>query len=130
MFKDYENWHLIKDQINAFDSEKIFFNEDEIWWCHVGLNVGIEQDGKGEKYMRPVLIFKKFSRKMCWAIPLSTKISKGEFFFPLLAESNTIRTAIIPQLRMIDIRRLRNKIDTISKLEHDLLKKELIAFMQ
>jgi len=56
MLKDYKNWHVIKDQINALDSEKIFYNENEIWWCHIGLNVGIEQDGKGEKYMRPVLI--------------------------------------------------------------------------
>ena len=96
----------------------------------MGANVGIEQDGKGDKYMRPILIFRKFSRRMGWALPLSTKVAKGEFFFPLLSESNIIRTAILPQMRMVDIKRLIHKIDTISDKEYGYLKKELIALIR
>ncbi len=96
----------------------------------MGANVGIEQDGKGDDFLRPVLVFKKFSRRMCWVIPLSTQVLKGNFFFPLLAESNIIRIAVLPQMRMVDIKRLCDRLDLISYSEYELIKKELTAFMQ
>lgn len=37
------------------------FNEGEIWWCSIGMNIGVEIYGKGGRFTRPVLIFKKFT---------------------------------------------------------------------
>ena len=130
MDKDYRKWHVIKKEINELDSAHLYFNEREIWWCHLGANVGMEQDGKGPTFVRPVLIFKKFTRRLCWVVPLSTKVLKGNYFFPLLSETNIIRTATLPQMKMIDVRRLRNKFDIISIQEHFHIKKALITFMR
>ena len=58
-------------------------------------------------------------------VPLSSQVAKGNFFFPLLAESNTIRTAILPQLRMIDSKRLIKKIDVISLAEYEFIKEKI-----
>ena len=86
MQKDFHLWNDTKKRVNGLDASTIYFNKREIWWCHFGANIGNEQDGKGPKFMRPVLIYKKFSRSLCLAMPLSTKVASGSFFFPLLFE--------------------------------------------
>lgn len=130
MDKNFDLWNFAKKEINHFDTTSIYYNEREIWWCYLGANVGIEQDGKGIHFMRPVLIYKKFSRNLCWAIPLSTKVLHGSFFFPLLSRSNIFRTAVIPQLRPIDTKRLVKKIDLISTVEYEFIKEKTTDLMQ
>jgi mRNA interferase MazF len=128
MQKDFDMWNNQKKLTDSFDSSNTYFKERDIWWCYVGANVGQEQDGKGERFMRPVLVFKKFTRNLCWAIPLSTKVRSGNFFFPLLAESNIIRIATLPQMRLIDTKRLIEKLDSISEMEHGFVKEKITAF--
>jgi mRNA interferase MazF len=130
MKKDFTRWHEVKEKVDNLDSTNHYFNERDIWWCYCGVNIGMEQDGKGDMFLRPVLVFKKFNRRLCWVLPLSTRVSKGDFFFPLLSESNTIRMAIIPQMRMIDIKRLINKIDLISNQEYGYIKEKVIDFIR
>ena len=127
--KNFDEWNERKKSINdsSFDD---FFYEREIWWCYLGANIGTEQNGKGDDFMRPVLVFKKFNKRMCWVIPLSTEVKKGNFFFPLLAESNIFRTAVLPQLRLIDIKRLDKQIDIISWKEYTFVREKVIAFIQ
>lgn len=129
MDKDFDLWNHKKKIIDCSAGE-IYYNEREIWWCYLGANVGMEQDGKGNYFMRPVLIYKKFSRNLCWVIPLSTKVLRGNFFFPLLSRSNIFRTAIISQLKSIDIKRLIEKIDSISVMEYEFIKEKTTDFMQ
>lgn len=130
MQKDFDRWNTIKRIVNTLDPSFLFFSEREIWWCHLGANIGQEQDGKGNNFMRPVLIFKKFNRNLYWVIPLSMQVRIGAFFFPLLAKSNIIRTAILPQLRLIDSKRLIEKIDLISLQEHSFIQEKVIAFIR
>jgi len=73
--KDFQKWHKIKEGLDS-DAARIFFHEREVWWCSIGINVGFEQDGRGERFARPILVFKKFNNEVFWAIPLSTKIKK------------------------------------------------------
>lgn len=130
MKKNFKKWNNVKETVNDLDSSHIYFYEREIWWCYLGLNIGTEEDGKGEYFMRPVLIYKKFSRNLCWAIPLSTVVSRGEYFFPLLSELSIIRMAILPQMVRIDVKRLRGKLDIISVMEFGFIKEKLIAFLR
>lgn len=53
MEKDFDNWNLTKKTLE--ERAKVFlFNESEVWWCSVGLNVATESCGKGSEYQRPV----------------------------------------------------------------------------
>ncbi len=130
MNKRYLQWHSIKERIENLNSSYIYFKERDIWWCHLGANVGMEQDGKSEFFIRPVLIFKKLSRNTCLIIPLSTQVKSGSHYFFLLSESNVIRTATLAQIRMIDIKRLRDRIDLISKLEFGFIKEKVIDLIR
>jgi hypothetical protein len=55
--KDFDGWNNEKQRINKTDKKR-FFKEREIWWCALGINIGVEIDGKNGAYERPVLIFK------------------------------------------------------------------------
>ncbi len=125
MIKDYDSWNIIKKQVELIDVSSTYFYEREIWWCCLGTNIGQEECGKGESFLRPVLIFKKFSSNLCWIIPLSTKVKTGSHFFPLLAISNTIRTAVLIQMKSIDSKRFKNRIDSISPEEYELIKEKI-----
>ena len=130
MKKDYIKWHAKKTEIEHSDDVRIFFHEREVWWCSVGSNIGFEQDGKGEKFARPVLIFKKFNKEIFWALPLSTKIKMNEktkkFYSAVNLNDGIDRVAILSQLRLTDGKRLIDKIGVVDEVNYKDIQKAVI----
>ena len=60
------------------------------------------------------------------AIPLSIKIKKGKFYVPIKFADSVQRVAIISQLRLVDAKRLMDKIGTISNDNYMLIQKAII----
>ena len=80
--KDFDLWNNKKKIIDQKEiSEQMFFNEREIWWGSLGINIGFEQDGKNEEFERPLLIIKKFNRSVVWVVPLTTSDKSNKFYF-------------------------------------------------
>lgn len=126
MNKDFKKWSGNKADIHNH-KERPFFHEREIWWCALGENIGFEQDGKGVKFARPIIVFKKFNKEVFWAIPLSTKMKKSRFYVSLSANDNIQRVAIVSQLRLVDSKRLLDKIAVVSKDEYQNIQKAVIS---
>lgn len=129
MKKDFTQWHNKKTKVHQSES-RVFFHEREVWWCRIGINIGYEQDGKGDNFARPAVIFKKFNNEVCWIIPLSTKIKKGKFYIPIDLEDKTERVAIISQLRLIDAKRLYQKIGVLSGANYKKVQDAVINLCQ
>jgi len=127
--KDFSVWHKVKTKIDNFD-KRLFFQIREVWWCSMGFNVGFEQDGKGEKYSRPVVVFKKFNNEVFLALPLSTKGKSTKFYFPIDLGDGLDRYAILSQIRLIDAKRLIDKIGVVSEKDFAELKKAAIALYE
>lgn len=75
MSKNHDGWNIRKKQLET-RKETPQFNEGDIWWCHLGHNIGHEQDGKEgkeKKFDRPVLVVKRFSAGMFWGVALTTQ---------------------------------------------------------
>ena len=83
MKKDFDGWNEHKKIANNSEFS-LYFYEREIWWCAVGVNIGFEQDGKGIKFARPVLVLKKYSKNVFVGVPLTTakRESKYHHSFP------------------------------------------------
>ncbi len=73
------DWNKIKTSLHTSAKPPVF-HEGEIWWTHVGENVGHELCGKNEKFTRPVLIFRKLNSDMFIGIPLTTKHKAGPWY--------------------------------------------------
>lgn len=126
MKKDYEDWHKKKKILNEREGvDKIFFREKEVWWTALGVNIGFEQDGKGEEFRRPVLILKKYNKYLVLIVPLTTKIKKdNKYYVDCSIMNDTIpRMAIISQVRPIDTKRFIDKLgvtdeDSFTKIKN------------
>jgi len=123
MEKDFDRWNRAKKSANQRGSEDIYFREREIWWCMLGINIGFEQDGKGALSQRPVLILKKFNQYVMVVVPLSMRLKDNPFYLSFIAPDGVRRSAIISQIRLIDIRRLTEKVCTVEENTYDAIKK-------
>lgn len=125
MKKDFQKWHILKSQLHENKSE-VFFHEREIWWCTLGANIGFEQDGRGEYFDRPVLVLKKFNLDVCLIVPLTTSGKKGKYYFPLGEIEGKNATAVLSQIRLIDRKRLMNKVDVVEERVFNQLVKKVV----
>lgn len=114
MQKDFDKWNNKKTQIDLIEGRP-FFHEQEIWFCHLGVNVGFEQDGSGEDFQRPVVIIRKFNSEVCWVIPLSKTNKRNKYYFPFQFDETIMSVAIVSQIRLLDARRLSRKIGTMKE---------------
>lgn len=127
MKKDFQSWHKDKSDIQEH-KERPFFHEREIWFASIGVNVGFEQDGRGERFLRPIIILKKFNNEVLWGIPLTKNPKKGKYYFSFLLEKE-ISTAILSQIRLIDAKRLQYKIGDMNLDNFKELKTKLTQLL-
>lgn len=62
MIKHFIDWIITKIIIDNKEKKEFTINEYQVFWCSLGENVGDEENGKGDDFRRPVLVFKKFSK--------------------------------------------------------------------
>ncbi len=130
MEKDFRKWHIEKSAIHH-DKKRPFFHVREAWFCSLGANVGFEQDGGGDKYLRPVLILRKFNNEVLWVLPFTKHNKVGKYYFRVRISKNKIEsTLILSQIRLIDAKRLQYKLGDISKGDLGELKKRLRALLE
>ncbi len=77
--KEIKNWLELKIKLWTKDGG-VVFRQGDIWWCSLGFNIGEEIFGKGEKFARPVLVFKKFTGNFFLGLPLTTHGRKGSWY--------------------------------------------------
>lgn len=129
MKKDFYEWHGVKQHIQDFNKHW-FCHEREVRWCSIGLNVGSEIDGKGERYTRPVLIVKKMTRNTCLCVPLTTKNKNEAYYATIDLKDGIQRKAILSQIRLIDTKRLRELLGTIDCNQFQKIKRAIIDIIE
>ena len=120
---------IVKKKIADILDNKKTFHDREIWFIKIGENIGFEQGGKGREFLRPVVVYKKFSKNVFLGIPLTKTEKKGKFYhsFDFKKESST---AILSQVRLFDSKRLSYAIGRMSKGDFKKLKEKLIELIQ
>lgn len=101
------------------------FKEGEIWWCHIGINLGVEIFGKGPQLSRPVLIFKKLSSDSFLAVPLTTQSKIRSWYVPIQSGRSGARTNF-GQIKVLDRKRLIRRISVLNDNDFQKIK---VAFL-
>ncbi len=123
--KKYNEWNEIKKSISNQD-KRLIFKVREVFWIKVGQNVGYETDGKGENFLRPVLVLRKFSKDTFLGIPLTTSKKDDMFHYEFILNSNNkVNYANLSQIKLFDAKRVENKLGTISIDDFEKLKGKL-----
>ena len=113
MEKDFASWHNIKQNLQTHHNLPTY-NQREIWWCSIGVNLGHEEDGKGKVFSRPVLIIRKFNQHVFIGVPLSTKVKNSKFYYRINFH-NREQSIMLTQIRLWDVKRLTSKMGRLSK---------------
>ncbi|WP_310441074.1 type II toxin-antitoxin system PemK/MazF family toxin [Sulfurimonas sp.] len=126
MDDNFNKWNEVKKGV---ESENILvgFKNRDIFYMNMGKNIGYEQDGKGENFVRPVVIVKGFNKDIFFGIPLSTKLKEGKFYYQFSFKKQdeiTTNIALLSQMRLFSTKRLLNKIGVISVEDFQKLKEK------
>ncbi|MEK7658251.1 MAG: type II toxin-antitoxin system PemK/MazF family toxin [Patescibacteria group bacterium] len=126
----FNSWNIKKQEIHFSDrTEDIYFKEGQIWWCSVGQNVGSESFGKGEYFMRPILIIKKLSSDLCIALPLTSKKKTGTWFEEITFAGEKI-CVLLYQIRTFNKKRFQRKMGELDQKYFMRVKEKLEALLE
>ncbi|MEK7665303.1 MAG: type II toxin-antitoxin system PemK/MazF family toxin [Patescibacteria group bacterium] len=126
--KDFVAWHTLKSRIEAEHTPRLF-REREIWWCSLGANVGVEEDGKHTRFERPVLVLRKFNKEMFWALPLTSKEKYGAYYQSVDLHGEK-RTVMLSQLRVLSTKRLIRRLGKMSERSFGLIEQSVIDLIK
>ncbi|HHO56766.1 MAG TPA: type II toxin-antitoxin system PemK/MazF family toxin [Trueperaceae bacterium] len=127
MSKDFDRWNIVKKGIDTTPIDEIqLYKEREVWWCSLGLNIGYEQDGKGQSFLRPVLVLRKFNKHIFLGVPSTGNMRKrGDFYCAVYTRRNSFNF-ILSQIRLFDAYRLVNRMTILPSNKVEKVKKALV----
>lgn len=121
--EDYDRWNNLKKKLNS-KGQYLPIKEGEVWWCSVGLNIGVEVYGKNEMYSRPVVILRKFSGYGFLGVPLTSQQHTGSWYAEFEFKQK-LQYAILSQIRVYSTSRLTDRMGTLPQSDLDKIKLHL-----
>lgn len=124
----FDRWNEVKKHVNALSPSEPFPMVREVWVGVIGKNIGYEQNGGIDNFLRPVLIVKKFNNHMFLVVPLSTKQKIFDFYYNFTDPNNIPASVILAQIRLISVKRLKRRLYDLSIPDFKLVKYHLRSF--
>jgi|SRR5581483_8395082 len=112
--KRFIEWFKRKTALDQKEGNPPFVSERDIWWAAVGENIGSEINGSGEKFTRPVVIFKKLNKGFFTILPLTLQPHSGPWYIEIIFKDK-IQFVCLQHLSSLDFRRLDRKIGQVSR---------------
>jgi N-acylneuraminate cytidylyltransferase/pseudaminic acid cytidylyltransferase len=125
---DFDKWNELKQKLNK-KSRYIDLKERKIFLVAIGKNIGVESYGKGDFFVRPVLVYKKLGRDYFLGIPLTSKEKKGNYFFEFEFVKGKKSYAMFNQIRTFSSNRVIKFLGRISRKDFYLLKEKFVKFI-
>ena len=125
--RDYSEWAPLKCRIHNGGRFRTF-SEGQIWRCVTGENVGVEINGKGSCFLRPVFALKKNSRLGFICIPLTTQAHEGHGYIKFNFKEKEVY-AVLSQIRNISVFRLLRKKGEADDLDVKKIKSGLKEYL-
>ena len=125
---EYDKWNDLKQKLNS-KKRQINIKEGFIFLMAVGKNIGVESYGKGNFFVRPVLVYKKLGKDYFLGIPLTSKEKKGNYFFEFEFIKDKKSYAMFNQIRTFSSNRVIKYLGRTSRKDFHLLKEAFIKFI-
>jgi len=122
--RDFDEWNTLKKDVHQ-KTKCIYVKERDIVFVHAGRNVGYGQNGKGDSFLRPVLVVKSFGRDSFLSVGLTSREKSGTFYFSFSYKESTKSVAVLSAVKSMDIRRVKYKSGTMNKDDFKRLKSNI-----
>jgi mRNA interferase MazF len=124
--KFFDFWNKSKKVINNLQPT-IIFSPGDIYWCHIGVNVGSEIDGKGPGFTRPVLVLGVFKQNLLLVLPLTSGHKQGNEYFHLTAGGQD-SSICLHQAKTVSKSRFGIRIEQVSETKLKEIKSVFAKF--
>ncbi len=115
MDKEFDSWNLKQKAIHISQTRPKF-NERDIFWCSIGINIGHEENGKNTNFNRPVVVVKKFNSKLFIGVPLSLQLKTNPYYLEIEFH-NRKQAVLLSHIRSLDSKRLGRRMGRLSENE-------------
>ena len=121
-----DEWNIVKKDIDRQRIKKRVENQG-IYWISIGQNIGSEVYGKGQDFVRPVLVLCVFFNHTFLGVPLSSKFRNktGRLYYKFKDSKGRLQVALLGQMRTFDTRRKANYISKINDNDFAKLKEKI-----
>jgi mRNA interferase MazF len=96
--------------------------------CSMKEKFGDEENGKGENFMRPVVLIRKFNKNICLVAPTSTKLKENPYYHKISYQGQEY-SVLLSHLRTIDTKRLKKRIARLSVLDFNCLVQKILEMV-
>ena len=121
MSKDFQSWSDYQRELEDENRPRTPFLEGHVWRCAIGLNTGVEMDGKSRRFWRPVIIVRKFYDEYFIAVPLTSSSKNRDYHIPVTVKGKK-GYAVVDQIRMMDARRLQQYMARLEPAEFETVR--------
>ncbi len=125
--KHFSKWNQEKQRLHYF-GRRPDVHTGEIWWCAMGENIGIEINGKGDVFTRPVIILRKLSKHGFIGTPLTSQPHDGSWYAHFRFK-NKDEYAAFSQIRTFSTQRLLRKMGRADDTDMREVKEKLEKFL-
>lgn len=119
---EFDQWNVVSKATNQ--RKPINFKEGEVWWARIGVNIGQEMNGKGEEFVRPIVILKKYNQFSLLGAPTTTTKRENIYRVSVGEIGGKATSVNLSQIRSFDSRRLIRKIQSLDNEKLSWLKKK------
>jgi len=121
--KKYDEWNEVKKQ-TSLKKRKLGIKPREIFWVKIGQNIGDEEFGKGEEFLRPVIVVRQLTSDLFFGIPTTTTLKCDNDYFHKISYKDTSKkeitsTAMLLQFKTFSKKRILSKLGKIEANEFD-----------
>lgn len=128
LVKIFADWTKLKIRIHVADNFA-YPKKKEIWWVSLGQNVGVEANGKNNKFERPAVVLKVFNNQGFLIAPTSSKVKNGEYFIKFTNIDGQKGIINMSQIRSISNKRFIRKVSEIDDNDFEKIRVMLNNFL-
>jgi len=121
MISKFWEWISLKQKLHYQSPKPPLVKEQDLWWVSLGENVGSEINGKSDLFSRPALVMKKLSNTLFLVAPTTTKLRQGSWYVQIKF-ADRVTNVCLQQIRVIDYRRLSNRMGKIDANDYKAVK--------
>lgn len=127
--KQFDKWNEVKKATDKAQMH-LTIKPREVFWLKVGQNIGHEEFGKGNDFVRPVLIIRQLTSDLFIGVPTTTSKKDDNDYFHAIHYMNHKKediqsTAMLLQFKTFSKKRLLSKMGTVNKNEFDVIVEKL-----
>ena len=124
--KHFDKWNELKKKIHAKEVLPIY-HEREIWWISIGENIASEINGKGEDFLRPVLVVRKYGN-LFFGVPLSSQLHHG-IWYERFEYKGRMQCALLSQASKYSANRLQYRMGRIPLFDYMRINESLTKLL-